>query len=149
VQLVTGYGSSRRARGVKRFVPCEENREAAGYGMLKGTPVNIWRASLATEYPRLAEIMERLLPLTIQSADVECCCQLNSLIHTKMWNRLPKNSFKMLFGCRVNTRLQRLMSSSVKGRLDRAENEMDMAPINVGFLSERAIDLLDEESDEE
>ncbi len=115
--------------------------------MLRGTPVTIWRTSFAMEFPRLAEIMERLLPLTIQSGDVERCCQLNKLIQTKMWNRLPKASFKMLFGCHVNTRLQRWMTSSVKGRPEL--DGMDMAPINEGFLSERAIDLLDEDSDED
>ncbi|GAX26232.1 hypothetical protein FisN_16Lh060 [Fistulifera solaris] len=117
--------------------------------MLRGTPVTIWRTSFAMEYPRLAEIMERLLPLTIQSGDVERCCQLNKLIQAKMWNSLPKASFKMLVGCHVNSRLQRLMASSVKGSPDLAEDGMDIAPINEGFLSERAIDLLDEDSGEE
>ena len=68
-------------------------------------PVDFWDTTYQQDFPTLHEIAVRLLPVAIQSADVERCCKVNKLIHTKIRNRLLNKHVRMLMTCYVNLRL--------------------------------------------
>ena len=68
-----------------------------------------WACVFGREYPLLIEPAVRLLTMATQSADVERCCKVHKLVHTKMRNRLKNDNVRKLVYCYVNLRLIKSM----------------------------------------
>lgn len=68
-----------------------------------------WKSIFGREYPLLLEPAVRLLTMGTQSADVERCCKVHKLIHTKMRNRLKSENVQKLVYFYVNLRLIKRM----------------------------------------
>jgi hAT family C-terminal dimerisation region len=115
-------------------------------------PTNSWRVYYSTEFPTLGEIAVRLVGLAIQSADVERCCKVNKLVHSKSRNRLKNENVVMLLSCYVNMRLLRRfrqMRQLASGSIGLEEFELD--GVGEDMLSSVIDDILDDEleSDDE
>ena len=65
------------------------------------------KASHSETFPKLAVVAARLLSLATQSADVERCCKVHKIVHTKARNRLRNSTVQMLVFCYVNLRLMK------------------------------------------
>lgn len=103
--------------------------------MLAFAPAVAWCYEYKPLFPHLSEIAARLLPLAIQSADVERCCKVNKLVHTKIRNRLGERNVSMLLSCYINLRLLRSM----------VKNPFDYDKLEGGLLSETTCEALEEE----
>jgi hypothetical protein len=74
------------------------------------------------EYPTLKEIAIRVLTISTQSADVERCCKVNKLLHTKERNRLKNQNVVRLISCYVNLRLLNRMKEESGGESEPTES---------------------------
>lgn len=105
-------------------------------------PANLWKLELAQEFPALQDIAVRLMQMGTQSADVERCCKVNKIVHTKVRNRLAENNVKMLVYCYVNLRLLKGSRAPGRGTMDAADQMED-------FLGDALEQTLEPESDDD
>ena len=82
---------------------------------LEFTPVTYWNGQFKREYPTLFIVAERLVPLAIQSGDVERCCKVNQLVGAEVGSRLKTPGVSKLIGGYVNARLLRRMNQRNDG----------------------------------
>ena len=64
-----------------------------------------WKAKYGKLFPKLEEVATRLLTMATQSADVERCCKVHKIVHSKARNRLNNSTVTKLVYCYVNLRL--------------------------------------------
>jgi hypothetical protein len=68
--------------------------------------VNIlWNNKYKRQFPKLFEPAVRLLTMGTQSADVERCCKVHKIVHSRPRNRLKNKNVVDLVYCYVNLRL--------------------------------------------
>ena len=61
---------------------------------LDSVPHLKWKSFFGRDFPLLLEPAVRLLTMGTQSADVERCCKVHKLIHTKMRNRMKNENVR-------------------------------------------------------
>ena len=64
-----------------------------------------WKAKFGSLFPKLQDVALRLLTMATQSADVERCCKVHKIVHSKARNRLHNKTVTKLVFCCVNLRL--------------------------------------------
>jgi hypothetical protein len=99
-----------RKRGLVTLEPAEEakfNRVEKTIAVQKKMTDTIreWQVTGRQQFPKLAQVAERLAVVSVQSADVERVCKAHKVIHTKARNRLHTRTVQMLLFTYVNLRL--------------------------------------------
>ena len=72
-----------------------------------------WKVKYSPLFPNMTEVAVRLLSMATQSADVERCCKVHKIVHTKTRNRLKNKTVQMLVYCYVNLRLMNTVKSGI------------------------------------
>lgn len=109
----------KQVNGTKFHVDAVLREQSESY---KIKPHDYWMNLYGKEYPTLKEIAIRVLTISTQSADVERCCKVNKLLHTKERNRLKNQNVVRLISCYVNLRLLNRMKEESGGESEPTES---------------------------
>ena len=91
--------------------------------ILDGAMETAWEVH-KNSFPTLYDLGQRILALSIESADVERVCKANGLIHSKSRNRLRHSNVQKLLFCYVNLRL-------IKSQYGKDEDFLDQSSLDV------------------